>query len=64
MKVRILRSAFQDLVAGRGFYDRGQQGVGSYFSDALFSEIDSLMLNAGIHSVHFGFHRLLTKRFP
>jgi hypothetical protein len=30
----------------------------------LFSEIDSLVLYAGIHPLRFGFHRLLAKRFP
>jgi hypothetical protein len=63
MKVRVLRSALEDLAAGRRFYDR-QAGVGGYFFDSLFSEIDSLVLYAGIHHVQFGFHRLLAKRFP
>jgi hypothetical protein len=30
----------------------------------LFSEIDSLVLYAGVHRVVFGFHRLLASRFP
>jgi hypothetical protein len=25
---------------------------------------DSLVLYAGIHPIHFGFHRMLSKRFP
>jgi len=64
MKVQVLRSAMEDLVSGRKFYDRQETGVGDYFFDSLFAEIDSLALYAGIHSVHFGFHRLLAKRFP
>ncbi|NOS88449.1 MAG: type II toxin-antitoxin system RelE/ParE family toxin [Methylococcaceae bacterium] len=64
MKVQVLRSAMKDLERGRKFYDCQQSGVGEYFFDSLFSEIDSLALYAGIHSVHFGFHRLLAKRFP
>lgn len=64
MKVRVLRSALEDLATGRRFYDRQAEGVGSYFFDSLFSEIDSLVLYAGIHHVQFGFHRLLAKRFP
>src|SRR5437762_4236582 len=64
MKVRVLRAAFQDLAAGRRFYDRQEAGVGAYFFDSLFAEIDSLVLYAGIHPVRFGFHRLLAKRFP
>ena len=64
MKVRILRPALEDLAAGREFYDLQESGVGSYFFDSLFSEIDSLVLYAGIHRVQLGYHRLLAKRFP
>ena len=49
MRVRVLRPAFEDLAAGRPFYGRQEQGVGDYFFDSLFSEIDSLVLYAGIH---------------
>jgi len=64
MKVRVLRSALEDLAAGRQFYDRQQEGVGGYFFDSLFTEIDSLVLYAGIHRIQFGYHRLLARRFP
>ena len=42
MKLRILTSAVNDLAAGREFYERQGEGVGAYFFDSLFSEIDSL----------------------
>ena len=64
MKVRILDEAEQDLVEGFGFYETQEAGLGDYFIDSLFSDIDSLHLYAGIHLVHFGYHRLLSKRFP
>lgn len=64
MKVRVLRLALEDLAAGRRFYDRQHAGVGSYFFDSLFSEIDSLVLHAGIHPIRHGYHRLLARRFP
>jgi plasmid stabilization system protein ParE len=64
MKVRILRPALEDLAAGREFYDRRESGVGGYFFDSLFTEIDSLVLYAGIHRIQFGYHRLLARRFP
>ncbi len=39
--------------------------MGTYFLDSLYSDIDSLRLFAGIHTVHFGkFYRLLSRRFP
>jgi plasmid stabilization system protein ParE len=64
MKVRVLRPALEDLASGREFYDRQHAGVGGYFFDSLFSEIDSLVLYAGIHRVQFSYHRLLARRFP
>jgi hypothetical protein len=54
MKVRVLRPALEDLASGREFYNQQQEGVGDYFFDSLFSEIDSLVLYAGIHRIHVG----------
>jgi len=64
MKIRLLASAFNDLADGRDFYERQGKGLGGYFLDSLFSDMDSLALYAGIHRKVFGFHRLLSKRFP
>jgi plasmid stabilization system protein ParE len=64
MKVRVLRPALEDLAAGRRFYDRQRDGVGGYFFDSVFAEIDSLVLYPGIHRMQFGYHRLLATRFP
>jgi len=64
MSIRILPSAVEDLYAGRLFYDKQGEGLGEYFFDSLFSDIDSLALFAGIHEKHFGYYRLLAKRFP
>jgi hypothetical protein len=49
MKVRILTSAFNDLAAGRRFYDKQGEGLGNYFLNSVFADIDSLALYAGIH---------------
>lgn len=64
MRLRILSSAIGDLESGKKFYERQSPGLGDYFQDCLFSDIDSLLLYAGIHRVVFGFHRMLSKRFP
>jgi hypothetical protein len=64
MKVEILDQACDDLVAGSHFYEKQAPGLGSYFLDSLFSDIDSLILYGGIHRIVFGFHRALSKRFP
>jgi plasmid stabilization system protein ParE len=64
MKVEVLSQARDDLVAGFHFYEKQAPGLGSYFLDSLFSDIDSLILYGGIHRIVFGFHRALSKRFP
>lgn len=64
MKIRILESASQDLVDGFHFYEKQSIGLGNYFIDSLFSDIDSLQIYAGIHPIYFSYHRMLSKRFP
>jgi plasmid stabilization system protein ParE len=65
MKIRILDAAQQDLVNGYRFYEAQTKGLGSYFIDSLYSDIDSLMFFAGIHQVlQGGYLRMLAKRFP
>lgn len=64
MRVVILPSARDDLGDGFVFYEEQEEGLGSYFLNSLFSDIDSLRLYAGIHRKVFGFHRLLSVRFP
>ncbi len=65
MNLKILPSANEDLINGYLFYERQSQGLGSYFIDSLFSDIDSLLIYYGIHQPFFGkYYRLLAKRFP
>ena len=64
MRVRILAAAEKYLEDGYRFYERQSPGLGSYFLDSLYSDIDSLTYFAGIHRLVFGYHRLLSKRFP
>ncbi len=64
MQVEVLDEAEQDLVDGTHFYEAQEPGVGQCFLDALFSDVDSLQLYAGIHPAQFGYYRLLSKRFP
>jgi len=65
VRISIQASALSDLRAGFRFYEAKEPGLGAYFLDSLSSDVDSLLLYADIHSIHFGrFHRLLSKRFP
>lgn len=64
MKIEVLDSAEEDLIDGFKFYENQSTGLGDYFLDSIFSDIESLRVYAGIHALHFGYHRLLSKRFP
>ena len=65
MKINILKSASQDLINGFNFYEKQSEGLGKFFIDSLFSDIDSLTIYAGIHQINFNkYYRLLSKRFP
>jgi hypothetical protein len=65
MKILVLDAAQQDLVSGFRFYEVQEAGLGSYFLDSLYSDIDSLQFFAGIHMiVDGGYFRMLSKRFP
>ncbi len=64
MRIEILDEAERDLVDGVFFYEAQDPGLGQYFLDSLFSDIDSLQPYVGIYPLQFGYHRLLSKRFP
>jgi plasmid stabilization system protein ParE len=65
MRIEIARSAETDLLQGFTFYERQQMGIGDYFLDSLFSDIDALSLYGGVHPKPDGrLHRTLAKRFP
>lgn len=65
MTIHILDQAEDDLVEGYSFYENQERGVGAYFLDSLYSDIESLVLYAGIHRLrHKGYRRMLSKRFP
>ena len=61
MRIEILSDVEDDLVAGAKYYERRRAGLGEYFLNSLYSDIDSLLLYAGIHRLIFGFHRALSK---
>ena len=64
MTVVILEDAAADMEFGQRFYESRESGVGVYFVESILSDLDSLVLYAGIHRVHLGFHRMLSRRFP
>ena len=64
MKIKILDEAENDIANGISFYEEQRIGLGNYFLDSIFSDIESLHLYAGIHIQINRYYRLLSKRFP
>jgi hypothetical protein len=65
VKIKILDLAKWDILDGFHFYESQEDGLGSYFLNGIYSDIESLRLFAGIHlKPHKNYHRLLSKRFP
>jgi plasmid stabilization system protein ParE len=64
MKIQYLDIAKDDLVDGFHFYERQSEGLGSYFLDSLFSDVESILIHAGVHKKIEGKHRCFSKRFP
>ena len=63
--VRIVASAERELLVGFDFYETHSAGLGQYFLDSLFSDIDALAVYAGVPPRPLaGLHRSLSKRFP
>jgi plasmid stabilization system protein ParE len=65
MNLEILELAENDLIEGFHFYENQGAGLGDYFLDHLYSDIDLLKAFGGIHrKAHKNFYRALSKRFP
>lgn len=64
MKIQILDEAQADLREGVEFYEQQNVGLGTYFLDTIFSDIESLILYAGVHIKLNSYYRLLSKTFP
>ena len=64
VRIRILREAEIDLMEGFNFYELQQAGLGDYFLDALYADIDSLLISAGIHVVESDHHKNASETLP
>jgi plasmid stabilization system protein ParE len=63
--VRILDCArFEICSTGTSFYEKQGPGLGEYFLNSLYSDIDLLVNFAGIHPIVYGSHRAVSRRFP
>ena len=64
MTVVILEHAAEDLESSAQFCESCVSGVGDQFLDSILSDLDSPILFGRVHPIYFGFHRMLSKRFP
>ena len=51
MRIKILSVTEADLEEGYRFYESQSDGLGTYFLDTLYSDIDSLAYFAGMHRI-------------
>ena len=63
-QIQILLDAESDLEEGRSFYGNQQYAIGEYFWDCFLSDIESLVIYAGVHAKQYGYYRMSSKRFP
>lgn len=63
-RVVVLEEAAEDISTARDFYDDIEMGVGEYFLQRIVEDLARLETLSGIHGMHFGFHRMLSARFP
>jgi len=64
MQIKILKSAENDIMRGFYFYEKQKIGLGEYFINSIFSDIESLHIFGGVHKKVFGFYKMISKRFP
>ena len=65
MRIEILERAEDDLFEGYLFYEEQHAGLGEYFLESLYSDLESLRLYAGVHRIAYrDYHRMLSKRLP
>lgn len=64
MKIEVHSNAHWDLVEGATFYEKQSASLAVYFLDCLEADIDRLTTLAGIHERVYGYHRMLSRKFP
>jgi len=64
MRVDLRVEARNDLTDAAAFYEDQRDGLGDHFIDCLFSDLESLESQGGIHEIAYGLHRALSERFP
>ena len=64
MNIQILTEAKNDIAKGADFYESQSLGLGQYFLNTIFADIESLRIYCCVHIKIENYYRLLSKRFP
>ena len=64
MRVKLSKSAENDLLNAFWFYENQNDGIGNYFKSSVGTDIESLKIYGGIHPTVHGYHRMVCKTFP
>jgi hypothetical protein len=62
--VIVLADATHDLEQARRFYEEQEADLGAYCVSSVLADLDLLSSISGIHSRHFGYHRMIGTHFP
>jgi plasmid stabilization system protein ParE len=63
-QVKISEYAKDDLETAYEFYETHANNLGQYFIDNILSEIEMLEFYGCLHQKYYGFHRMISKKFP
>ena len=63
-QVKISEYAKADLNSTYEFYEKQAVNLGKYFFDNIISEIEMLTFYGCLHQKFYGYHRMVSKKFP
>ncbi len=63
-QIKISEYAKTDLKLAFEFYEKQAENLGKYFFDNIIAEIEMLSFYGCLHQKFFGYHRMISKKFP
>jgi len=63
MTLEVIQAAKSDVADSYHFYEKQQQGLGSYYRECILAYLYELTETAGIHRRIHGYHYVNSKRF-
>jgi hypothetical protein len=63
-QIKISKYAKEDLKNAYNFYENQLLGLGEKFFNVIIAEIEMLEIYGCLHQKVYGYHRMLSKKFP